>query len=89
MGNARGDRQGITGILERNRRVEADKAWETSFVRRMIIALMTYVVVVAFLFVIHAPSPWLSALVPAIGFVLSTLTLSAFKGWWLNTAYKK
>jgi len=65
----------ILKIKERNKRVEIDKAWETSNTRRMIIAILTYIVVVIFLFSIDAPNPLLSAFIPAIGFILSTLTL--------------
>mgnify|MGYP001583553823 FL=1 len=74
----------ITGIKERNQRVEADKAWETSKTRRFIITVMTYFVIVFFLWSIDAPYPWLNALVPAVGFILSTLTLPFFKKWWLK-----
>lgn len=76
-------------IKERNRRVEADKAWETSRTRRVIIALMTYAVIVVFLLMIDAPNPLLIALVPTIGYVLSTLTLPFFKKWWVKSAYRK
>ena len=76
-------------IKERNHRVEADKAWETSKVRRILIALMTYLVIVIFLWTIDAPNPWLSAIVPTIGFILSTLTLPFFKKIWLGYVYKK
>ncbi len=76
-------------IKERNKRVEADKAWEISKTRRFIIALMTYIIVVIFLFVIDAPMPWLTALVPALGYALSTLTLPFFKKLWVKSAYKK
>lgn len=69
-------------IIERNKRVEADKAWETSLTRRFIIALMTYLLIVLFLWIIKIPHPWLNALVPTIAFILSTLTLPFFKKWW-------
>lgn len=74
----------LAKIVARNRRVEADKAWETSFTRRFSIMLLTYLVVVAYLhFVVHV-SPWINALVPVIGFFLSTLTVSAIKNIWLR-----
>ena len=76
-------------IKERNKRVEADKAWETSKTRRLIIAFMTYIIVVIFLFAINAPMPWLTALVPTLGYTLSTLTLPLFKKLWVDWAYKK
>lgn len=76
-------------IKERNRRVEADKAWETSRTRRVIVALMTYAVIVVFLLMIGAPNPLLIALVPTIGYVLSTLTLPFFKKWWEKSVYRK
>ena len=78
----------IASIKERNQRVEADKAWEISKTRRFIIAVMTYLVIVFFLWSIDAPNPWLSALVPAVGFILSTLTLPFFKKRWLKKYHK-
>ncbi|PIN87581.1 hypothetical protein COV12_03100 [Candidatus Woesearchaeota archaeon CG10_big_fil_rev_8_21_14_0_10_32_24] len=74
---------------QRNKRVESDKAWETSYTRRSIIAAITYLIVVWFLYLINAPTPWLNAFVPTAGFVLSTLTLPFFKKWWLRKIYKK
>lgn len=79
----------IESIKERNRRVEADKAWETSKTRRLIIACITYILIVIFLIMINASNPWMVALVPTIGYVLSTLTLPFFKKWWAKSVYKK
>lgn len=78
----------IQAIAERNKRVETDKAWETSLTRRIIISIMTYFVVVIFLLINSMPNPWLNALIPAIAFFLSTLTLSFFKKIWISL-YKK
>jgi len=78
----------LTSIQERNRRVEADKAWETSRTRRGIIAVMTYLIVVLFLFLIKVSHPWQNALVPTVGYVLSTLTLPVCKRWWMEK-YRK
>ena len=39
----------LDAINKRNIRVEADKAWETSNTRRLIIAIFTYLIVVIFL----------------------------------------
>ncbi len=79
----------IKEIKERNQRVEADKAWEISFTRRAIIAVMTYLIVVVFLITNDFPYPYLNALIPTIGFILSTLTLKFFKKTWINRVYKK
>lgn len=82
-------KEDIEQIKERNKRVEADKAWETSKIRRLLIALMTYIVIVVFLWSIDAPNPLLNAIVPTVGFILSTLTLSFFKRGWLEYVYKR
>ncbi len=74
----------IEQITERNREVETNKAWETSKTRRALIAIMTYVVVAIFLWSINVSHPWLNAIVPTAGFILSTLTLSFVKKIWLN-----
>lgn len=77
-------------IEDRNRRVEDDKAWETSWIRRGGIMVLTYIVVVAYLqIVIKADDVWINALVPVIGFTLSTLTLSLIKRTWLSSRGNK
>lgn len=68
----------------RNKRVEADKAWEGSWQRKILIILLTYIVVVCYLrFVVHI-DPWINAFVPVIGFFLSTLSVSLAKQYWLK-----
>ncbi|MDD2655308.1 MAG: hypothetical protein PHQ80_01420 [Candidatus ainarchaeum sp.] len=74
----------INKIKERNARVEADKAWETSFARRIIITVGTYAFAALFLLAIDAPNPFLAASVPAAGFLFSTLTLPFLKERWLG-----
>lgn len=78
----------IESIKERNQRVEIDKAWETSKTRRVLIAIMTYFVVVLFLWLIDVSHPWLHAFVPTGGFLLSTLSLPFFKRMWVKKVYK-
>ncbi len=74
----------IEKLEARNKRVEADKAWETSWTRRIAIMVLTYLVVVAYLhFVIHI-SPWINAVVPVLGFFLSTLTVAILKKFWIS-----
>lgn len=73
----------IEAIKARNKRVETDKAWETSWTRRLCIAALTYVVVVLYSFTISkVPNIWLSSLVPVIGFTLSTLSLRLVRKVW-------
>ncbi|MBQ7668068.1 MAG: hypothetical protein IJS47_01950 [Clostridia bacterium] len=75
--------QEIDKIKERNKRVELDKAWETSFTRRLCICILTYIVVVCYSYMISRISNiWLSSLVPVIGFTLSTLSLKFIRALW-------
>ena len=74
----------IAAIKARNARVEEDKAWETSVARKVLIALLTYAVIVLFFLSAHLPNPWVNAIVPTVGFVLSTLSLPMFKKLWLR-----
>ena len=70
-------------IKQRNKRVEKDKAWETSWCRRICIMILTYIVVIAYSFMIQKVSNiWLSSLVPVIGFTLSTLSLNLVRKVW-------
>ena len=73
----------IEKIKERNKRVELDKAWETSILRKICICILTYIVVVIYSFMINKfTNVWLSSLVPVIGFALSTLSLKLVRNVW-------
>lgn len=74
----------LAEIKNRNARVEADKAWETSSFRILSVCAITYVVAAAAMFFIGVRNPELNALVPTIGFFLSTQTLPVLKGWWVG-----
>ena len=73
----------IEKIKERNKKVELDKAWETSFVRRLCICILTYIVVVVYSIITkNVTNIWISSLVPVIGFTLSTLSLRIIRKIW-------
>lgn len=74
----------IREIKERNVRVEADKAWENSLFRKLLVAVLTYIVIVLFFVVAGLPKPLVNAIVPTLGFLLSTLSISFFKTLWLK-----
>lgn len=80
----------ILKIEERNKKVELDKKWETSFTRRISICILTYIVVLLFSHFINTGNNiFLSSLVPVIGFTLSTLSVSLIRKIWLNVINKK
>ena len=73
----------INKIKERNKRVELDKKWETSTIRRICICILTYIVVITYSYIIKKyDSIFLSSLVPVIGFTLSTLSLGLVRKIW-------
>lgn len=74
----------VATIEARNRRVEAEKAWEGSWMRVGSITLGTYVAASLLLWMIDVPNPYLGAFVPALGFLLSTQSLPALKRWWIR-----
>ncbi len=79
----------IQKIEERNLRVEADKAWEVSPFRTGSILLATYVVAVGALLAIGNDNAFRNALIPVIGYFLSTRSLPHIKRLWVNRYLKK
>jgi len=79
----------VKKLKNRNKKVEIDKAWEGSYVRRILLMLFTYFAVALYFQAININQPWLNAIVPAIAFMLSTLTLPYFKKQWMRHFYKK
>jgi len=78
----------IETIKERNRRVENDKAWETSLTRKILIAILTYIVIVIFFYFANLPKPFINAIVPTLGFFISTLSVSLVKNFWIKNSLK-
>ncbi|MEK7615754.1 MAG: hypothetical protein AAB420_00930 [Patescibacteria group bacterium] len=74
----------LQSIEDRNARVETDKAWEVSWTRRLSIAIATYIIASIWLVIIEDTDPFLKALVPSVGYVLSTLSLPLIKRSWVR-----
>ena len=74
----------VKQIKSRNHKVEGDKAWETSWVRRILIVVFTYIFAVLWLTLADTTNPFLGAIVPCAGFLLSTLTIFSIKNWWIG-----
>ncbi len=71
-------------IEQRNKKVELDKAWEGSYVRRVLIVIFTYLSIGIYMWAIGVENPLLNAVIPSLGFTLSTLTLPYFKNLWIK-----
>ena len=80
--------QEINNLKERNKKVELDKKGEGSFARRALLVLFTYLAIGLYLNAINVSRPWLNAIVPAVGFLLSTLTMPFFKNIWMKFSKK-
>lgn len=78
----------VEKIEERNKIVEENKTWEISLTRRMLLLIFTYLSIGLYMSFINIDKPWLNAIVPSVGFMLSTLSLPFFKKLWQKYLYK-
>lgn len=78
----------IQKIKERNSKVEKDKAWETSWERKVLIGVLTYVVVATFFLFAGVNNPFVNAIVPALAFILSTASLPFLKNFWVKYKFR-
>lgn len=74
----------IGAIRERNQRVEGDKAWETSWQRRLFLLLATYLLTAIVFAAIGVEHCFRNALIPTLGYLLSTFTLPLLKHRYLQ-----
>lgn len=74
----------LAAIESRNKKVELDKKWEGSLTRKILLMIFTYLAIASYFFAIDVANPWLNAVVPTLGFLLSTLTLPFFKKIWIK-----
>jgi len=76
-------------IENRNKKVEQDKTWETSRTRKFSISIFTYLSISLYFFGIGIEKPFVNAVVPTLGFLLSTLSLPWIrKVWEKQNSYK-
>lgn len=76
-------------IKDRNDRVDADKAWETSTTRKVLILVITYIFAATLMWVIGVKHPYIDAFIPTLGFFLSTLSIKFCKKLWLEKNFQK
>jgi len=74
--------RGLVELHQRNQLVEADKAWETSLSRKVLISTLTYLFTALIFWLISIPYPFANALVPLTGYAVSTLTIPWGKRLW-------
>ena len=70
-------------IEARNLRVTYDKAWEVSWTRRGLIAGVTYVCAFILLTILGHDGAYKHALVPVMGYLVSTFSLPPIKKIWI------
>ena len=75
----------IESLKARNTRVETEKRWETSWQRKLGIIVTTYFVMILVFSSLGNSSPFLNAMVPTLGYTLSTLSTE----WMRNIFLKK
>lgn len=76
-------------IKRRNQKVELEKAWEVSLVRKVAILVLTYLIASLVMYLIEVERFWLNAIIPTLGYFLSTLSVSFLKEQWINTQSKR
>ncbi len=74
----------ILAIEKRNHKVELDKSWEASGIRKVIIILNTYFLIGISMWYLGIEKPEINAIIPSFGFYLSTLSLPLVKKWWIS-----
>jgi len=76
--------QEIERIKARNRKVEADKAWELSGTRTAFISVTTFILLYVFFRLNQSEAAFINALISTVTYLLSTFTYGLLKSWWLK-----
>ena len=74
----------IEAIKARNRRVEADKGWETSKTRSFFVASITFLLAYFFMHLISEREAFWKAVAGSLAYLASTTTYGILKNWWLR-----
>jgi hypothetical protein len=74
----------IIQIEERNKKVELEKAWETSRTRWISILIITYILATIVMWIIDVPEPYVNSIIPTLGYFLSVQSLPFIKKIWIR-----
>lgn len=80
--------QKLQEINRRNHKVDLDKKWETSNFRKVLILITTYFLASLTMFAIGDSKPFVSSLIPTLGYFLSTLSFGFIKSIWIKNLQK-
>ena len=75
-------------LKERNKKVDCNKAWEVSMTRRLSIIIITYILVSFVMYALNIDRYLINAIIPTLGFFLSTLSIEFLKLLWIKRIYK-
>lgn len=82
----------VDDIMElklKNKKIEADKAWETSWTRRGIIGIVTYIIVAAWLAMLGVEHNLIHALVVVGSYLVAIAILPMLKKYWVDFVYTR
>lgn len=74
----------LSKIESRNQNVTLDKKREWSVERKIAIIIITYLIIGLYLWFIWLDKRYIHAIVPTLGFILSTLSLAFIKNIWIR-----
>lgn len=74
----------VNGINKRNAEKDVNKEFEASWTRVIVIMLITYLALWAYMSFLKVKDPYLNAVVPTVGFNLSTWSLVPIKYYWMR-----
>jgi len=76
--------EAVHRIQIRNAGVELEKTWETSSTRKVSIVVLTYLLMALLFFMFGEKHFLFNALIPTLGYFLSTQSLRILKKYWLR-----
>lgn len=74
----------IEKLKERNKKVEIEKAWETSFQRKISIVVVTYIFMIIVMYFLEIENIFISAIIPTLWYFLSTTSILVVKNIYIN-----
>ena len=78
----------ILQLQQRNREKDRGKEFESSYTRVIFLMAVTYFTLLTYMaLVIKSANPYLDAIVPTVGFNISTWSLPYVKEWWIQARH--
>ncbi len=71
------------------RTLKIQQDWNTSVLKHGLVIFMNYLIMLILMYILNIESPFISALLPTLGYAITSISLNSIKKYWIIYTYSE